>query len=100
MKINSACALIQLVGLVFEIVGVFMMANAFRVAYSLIDSLKLLLSGLVRGKFARAIYRDEGIAQKEDKLATVQGLVLIGIGFIIQAVAVLVVIIVEVINST
>jgi hypothetical protein len=72
----------QLVGLIFEIVGVFFMARGL-ITTQTHNTPSLLLSALVRGKLARG---SEWIPSIEKKAISLQGLALIGIGFLIQAI--------------
>lgn len=94
-------AAFQLLGLTLEIIGVLLMANLYVGLVSLLGAIPLLASALVKGKAARgAVYllQDESPAtsssagqpvNQDNKLTSLQGLAFIGLGFLIQAIGVL-----------
>lgn len=91
----NAPFVLQLFGLILEIVGVFSMANGY---LSLFDTsggrLRLLLSALTpKGDVVRGaqILRDaDGASEKESYRGVLRGLALIGLGFVLQAIALIV----------
>ena len=80
--------LFQLLGLILEILGVLGMANAYlAVAQGSRSKLSLLLDALFRGPRARGANRlQEAGFNAEDRLRVLQGLGLIGLGFLFQAI--------------
>lgn len=75
---------IALFGLLLEIVGVLLMANSYLGAAARKHWPLLLISALFRGKRARGAIRLSGL-NEDDRLLAIQGLALIGLGFLCQA---------------
>jgi hypothetical protein len=77
-----------LIGSFFEIAGAIMMANSYLGAARVKDWMRLILSALVRGDEARGAIQGRGV-NEENGLLALQGLALITIGFLLQALALL-----------
>ena len=88
---------LQLIGLIANVIGTFLMARGYFARAELVALPKILCSGLVRGKTARgtaALYDGDGTGEgKSDThvkraahtaLAMLQGLSLIATGFLLQ----------------
>lgn len=77
-------SLLQLTSSIFEVSGVFLMANSLTTVKK-IDLPVLLASALVRGDAARA---EDLIPTIEKKTIALQGLSFIALGFLIQGISV------------
>lgn len=80
---RAACVALQLLGLSCEIAGVLLMANGYTGAVTREGVVRLLASALVRGATARGAAA-MGHLSTEDRLGSLQGLALIGLGFVLQ----------------
>jgi hypothetical protein len=80
---------LSLAGIVLEIIGIIMMANSYLGAAKRRHWLPVLLSALVRGKQARGAVAARDI-NEDDGLLALQGLGLIALGFVSQALAILI----------
>ena len=83
-------AVLQLAGAACEIGGVLLMANLYIGGARRGQVVAVLLSALVRGERARDGVEISDFLSRESKLASLQGLALIGVGFVLQAAGVLV----------
>ncbi|MCP5426168.1 MAG: hypothetical protein H6970_14035 [Gammaproteobacteria bacterium] len=81
-------AVLQLLGLSMEIVGVLLMANLYTGIVPWRQLLSILLSALVRGATAVGAVEVADL-RAENKMAALQGLALVGGGFFLQALGVL-----------
>jgi hypothetical protein len=86
----SLATILQLAGGVLEIGGALMMANAHLNVIRLRHLPRLLLSALVRGRMARGSARLDGVFSQDDRLASLQGLSAIALGFVLQLAATIV----------
>lgn len=76
---------LQLLGGLFEVAGVYLMASRLLSTTTVASKVSALLSALLRGRTAsNAVTTSE--LNPEDKLRTLQGLAFIAVGFILQAV--------------
>lgn len=73
-------------GLIFEIVGVLLMAHLYLKVENFKEQLKVLISALYRGEDAQAVQVLPDIF-KEKKIVTLQGIAFIVLGFIFQFIA-------------
>lgn len=83
---DTVCSLMQLVALVFEIIGVFYMANA----YLIIEDesiIKMLWTAFFHGDLKR-FGMHPAFCHSEDAEKVIRGLSFIGIGFLISAFAI------------
>lgn len=76
--------LLQVVGLLLQLAGVLLMANGYTNFVHPGDLVALLSSALWRGKSARGAAALQKLSQ-EKKLASLQGLAFVGLGFLVQA---------------
>jgi hypothetical protein len=76
-------ALTGLAGLACEVVGALLMANGYTGVGGGAGIPRLLLSALVRGPLARGTAAVDHLAP-ENRLSSLQGLALIGLGFALQ----------------
>ena len=81
----TAALAVQLAGAVCEVAGVLLMANLYIGGVRLKQIVLVLLSALVRGDRARDAVAISDLISREDKLTSLQGLALIGLGFVLQA---------------
>ena len=79
---------LQLIGLALEIAGVLLMANLYTGIVPLRQLVYLLFSALFRGAEAAGAV-EMATLHLEDRLAALQGLAFIGLGFLLQAIGVL-----------
>lgn len=77
---------LDLIGLLLQIAGVLLMANGYTGMVRATHLPRLLLSALVRGPVARGAAR-VGTVTPEDRLRSLHGLSLVGVGFLLQAVS-------------
>lgn len=85
---KSLAAGFLLIGLVFELVGILAMARRYIRIVPLVEVPRLLLAALMRRPAARAAARLHPL-WLENTLDSLQGLALIGVGFVCQTVATL-----------
>ncbi|MEE4379015.1 MAG: hypothetical protein V2J55_16105 [Candidatus Competibacteraceae bacterium] len=79
---------LQLFGLIMEIAGVLLMANIYTGMVPLRQLLFILVSALFRGAEATGAVEVAHL-RLENKIAAFQGLALVGFGFVLQAVGVM-----------
>lgn len=80
---RAVAVALQLLGLGCEIAGVLLMANGHTGAVTRGGVARLLASALVRGATARGA-AGIGHLSPENRLSSLQGLALIGLGFLLQ----------------
>jgi hypothetical protein len=81
--LRAVCVALQLLGLSSEIAGVLLMANGYTGAVTRGGVLRLLVSALVRGATAQGAASIAHLSP-EDRLGSLQGLGLVGVGFVLQ----------------
>lgn len=89
---DGFCNFAQLLGLTLEIMGVIFMANAYMIVKDQ-SVIRMLFDALFRGPSAKMLASNV-FDRSEDVLLSLQGLAFIGLGFLIQALAVIIIIII------
>jgi len=85
--VKVLAAALELAALGLQVAGVLLMANGYTRVVATRDLPFLLLSALFRGKIARGAAQI-GDLVAEDRLRALQGLALVGLGFMLQGGAV------------
>ena len=80
---RAICVALQLLGLGCEIAGVLLMANGYTGAVTRGGVVRLLASALVRKATAQGAASIAHLSP-EDRLGSLQGLALVGLGFFLQ----------------
>jgi hypothetical protein len=81
---TTASAVFQLLGLCLEVAGVLRMANGYTSSATPGGALRIVVSALVRGATARGAASIAHLSP-EDRLKSLQGLAVVGLGFLVQA---------------